>query len=554
MAIAAVVLIAGSALASVPVPVTFEGTVTRDGRLEVRVTAHSEVANRGELVVRQRNDEERFPTGLPLGVPVSITVDLEPRADEVRVGFYYADGELARADTIYIGSAKGGGRRVVTGAERAKEHAATARAAAFAQEETRARRHVASILARGKRPALIAEDPDSPYVQAWNKVVTEMAPRRDQSSDTPVTTALVEDCPPYTLTEWNYSYPLRGYLGYIDQLYTYNRYFRVYEPGYSVSVVVPQEVQDQCGNYRTRFRYYNATTGYNGHFYLPTITSWEPPNGYNPVSEFRATTSFVGLRSGNTMSAYTHVMPGSYAGYYWGNNEAVIEPYFTSPQTPYPFFFRWEEEIRYEKRMWNSYGFESYFTPFRAGYEGWGTSGARFWPVSPGMTVFDSIAAWSKGFVMAHENGHHFQFRLQGDIMQGTGPVHDVCTVLPDKDAFMEGFADWYGVFWDEEGRSDVGITCDGGECFSICNPGYRKEGNVMAYFWDIFDTTNHGVRDQSADNVFYPLSILKNWRATGEYASFPDWYDDFYWRGVWNGNVATTDYLRVVNKVNVAQ
>ena len=75
-----------------------------------------------------------------------------------------------------------------------------------------------------------------------------------------------------------------------------------------------------------------------------------------------------------------------------------------------------------------------------------------------------------------------------------------------------------------------------------------------MAYFWDIFDGTNHSTRDQNADSVFYPLSILKNWRATGEYVSFPDWYDDFYWRGVWNGNTATTDYLRVVNKVNVAQ
>jgi hypothetical protein len=75
-----------------------------------------------------------------------------------------------------------------------------------------------------------------------------------------------------------------------------------------------------------------------------------------------------------------------------------------------------------------------------------------------------------------------------------------------------------------------------------------------MAYFWDVFDSTNHGTYDAGIDNVFYPLNILMNWRATGEYQNFPDWYDDFYWKGVWNGNEGTMDALRGVNKVDVPQ
>lgn len=549
--LAAVVLFASSASATTTIPVTFDAAVDSGGRLEVRVTAHNEFVNRGVVEIRQGDVVERFAASLPLEVAMSFSTQVRAGIDEVRVAYYRENGVLAGSTAVFVDRA-GGGWRLVPAQERARQKAEAALNAAARNGEALARKHVAAILARGGHPVAVEENLDHPYVAAWNRVVAEMVPAKRGASRRAVPAA--GDCSPYLLSDNNYTYPLRGSVGYIDRLYPYDRYFKLSEPGYPVTVVVQQETIDQCGNTSWRYHWYNATTDFGGNFYLPSITTWEPFGGYNPVSSFRTTTPDAGLRNGNSMDPYTHVMDGSYSGFYWGSSEGIIEPYWYTDTTPYPFLFRWNEEIKREQRLWNAYGFGSYFTPFRAAYEGPGGVGARFWPVSPGMTVFDSVASWSNGYVMAHENGHHFQFRLQGDYMQGSGPVHTICAVLPEKDAFIEGFADWYGVYWNDEGRENVGITCDGGECFSTCAVGYQKEGNVMAYFWDVFDTANHGTYDQGIDNVFYPLNILMNWRATGDYENFPDWYDDFYWKGVWNGNEATMDNLRVVNKVDVPQ
>jgi hypothetical protein len=72
-----------------------------------------------------------------------------------------------------------------------------------------------------------------------------------------------------------------------------------------------------------------------------------------------------------------------------------------------------------------------------------------------------------------------------------------------------------------------------------------------MAFFWDLFDATNHATADSGVDTVVFPLSLLKNW---SNYASFPTFYNDFTQRGLWGGQAAAVDTLRTVNKVTVAQ
>lgn len=546
-AVIAVVWIAVSASARTQIPVTFEAAVTSDGRLELRATAHNEFANRGTVEVQQGDDIQHIPIGLIEGAAIPLWARLDPAEEEVVVRFINEEGHGMAVDVIHIGADPTGGRRVVAPAEREQERIAQGRNIALRDAETQARRFVDAAIKRGKRPQPITDgDPDDPWVGAWNKAVAERQPRGRHR-----VTANIDECAPYLLSPYNYVYPLRGNVGYIDQLYSYDRWFRLFNPGYSVGITVQQEFENQCGGYVIRNATYSATTGSNGSFSWSSITTIQPP-GSNPVTQFRTTTSFVGLVNGASLTPHTHTLPGSQTGFYWSTaGDAVIEPWFSSYNSPYPFFFRWEEEIRYHKRTWSSYGFSSYFTPFRAAYAPGGqVYGAYFYPVSPGMAVFDELGDWIYGFVMAHELGHHFQFRLQGDRLTSTGPVHSVCTILLEKDAFIEGFADWYGVFWNDEGSPGYGPICGSGECYASCSAGYRKEGNVMQYFWDIFDATNHATRDQGKDTIFRPLSILKNWRATGDYSNFPDWYNDFLGKGIWSGYETVVNDLRAVNGV----
>lgn len=564
IAAVAAVGIASSAWGTTDVPVTFEASITAEGRMELRVTSNSEFVTRGNLEVQQGREDRTMPLALvpdaaspvpedvrniPMtlvpGVAIAVIVDVRPDVEDVVVRYFMESGTAAAVDVIHLGSDSAGRRRVVSASQREEARAAQLEQSLRKESAERARKSIKAILATGRKPGLDLEE--GIFAQEWNKAVRELAPetrnRVGAQADGP--------CGPYTLSSYNYSYPLRGNFGYVDE-YPYAHNVRPWMPGLPVRVVVQQDWEDPCGYVLIRERFYNTTSGNNGAFSFSSVTSLEY-YGDNPVHRFEVTTQYVGLRSGSTMNAYTHILYSyDQMNFYWNGSEAVIDPYFSSSNSSYPFFFRWEDEIRYQKNQWAAYGFNSYFTPFRAGYEGNGSNGARFYPVSPGMVIFDSAGRWSSGFVMAHEIGHHFQFRLQGDVWAGAGPVHSICQILADPDGFNEGFANWYGAFWNDEGADAKGVNCFSGECYAVCSPSYRKEGNVMQYFWDIFDATNHATRDQGQDTIFRPLTILQNWRATGAYGSFPDWYDDFYWKGVWNGYESVVNTLRTVNGVHV--
>lgn len=545
IAAAAVVGIASSAWGTTGVPVTFDASLTGKGRMEVRLTSNSEFVTRGNLEVQQGDDIQNIPLTLVPGAAIPVSVHVKPGVEDVVVRYFMESGTAAAVDVLHLGSDPAGAHRVASPSEREQGRAAQAEQSERAQAAERARKHIKALLAAGRKPGLDPEE-DSVVAQEWNKAVRELAPKSRRQ----LTTHADGPCGSYVLSPYNYSYPLRGNFGYVDE-YPYSHNVRPWMPGYPVRVVVLQDLEDPCGNAIVRERYYNTTSSNNGAIYIASITSLEY-YGDNPVHRLEVTTQYVGLRSGTTMSAYTHTLNSSQVNFFWNGSEACIDPYFSTFNSSYPFFFRWEDEIRYQKNQWNSYGFNSYFTPFRAGYEGTGSNGARFYPVSPGMVIFDSAGRWSSGFVMAHEIGHHFQFRLQGDRWSGAGPVHSICQILADPDGFNEGFADWYGAFWNSQGADAQGVNCFSGECYALCSPSYRKEGNVMQYFWDIFDATNHSTRDQGQDTIFRPLTILQNWRATGAYSSFPDWYNDFYSKGVWSGYESVVNTLRTVNGVDV--
>lgn len=541
--VVAVLAMASAALATTDVPVTFEASLTGKGRIELRVTSNSEFVTRGNLEVQQGEDIQNLPMTLVPGVAIPVSVNVRPNVDDIVVRYIMESGSAAAVDVIHLGDDPSQGRRVIPAAQREAARAAQSEQSLRSGAGASARKAIKAILASGRRPGLDPED--SVFAQEWNKAVSELAPKSRRQ----ITTHADGPCGPYTISDYNYTYPLRGNFGYVDE-YPYAHNVRPWMPGLFVRVVVQQDLEDPCGNVIVRERFYNTTSGNNGAFYFSAITSLEY-YGDNPVHRFEVTTQYVGLRSGSTMSAYVHRLYSGDVNFWWNGSEACIDPYFSTSNSSHPYFFRWEDEIRYQKNQWNAYGFNSYFTPFRASYDP-PVSGAYFYPVSPGMVVFGTTGRWSSGFVMAHEMGHHFQYRLQGDRWAGAGPAHTICQVLNDPDGFNEGFADWYGAFWNPQAADAQGVNCFSGECYALCSASYRKEGNVMQYFWDIFDATNHSTRDQGQDTIFRPLTILMNWKATGAYGSFPDWYNDFYSKGVWNGYESVVNTLRTVNGVHV--
>jgi len=168
--------------------------------------------------------------------------------------------------------------------------------------------------------------------------------------------------------------------------------------------------------------------------------------------------------------------------------------------------------------------------------------------------VLDSLIDWVLMLailvvlIVAHEFGHFFQFKLQNNQLGG-GQPHFVCQVINLGPAFIEGFADWHGSFWETDGR-DVYMPCVGGECYSACGTaGYGVELNVAAFFWDLFHFVNEPTFDQNLDTVSFPLSLLFNW-ASRDYTNFEDFYTDWRTRGVWGANEPVTGQLRNVNRV----
>lgn len=544
-------VVAPLAFATLPTPVSVEAELTADGALQLRVTAHTDRLRAATLLVRSGGAVASFPLTLPPGTPVPVT--LADATGEVIVRLVGHQGDPIFADTFHVERA-GRAARLVPHEERRAAGAAAKKAEATSELERRMRRIIAQQLARGGRPALnTLDDPDDPAVQLWNALVEQMR-KEKKRSDVTIALAPGEDCPPWIPSSYNYFYPVRGTFGYYDTFQEVWR--RPFETGFRVRIATLVEYEDQCGEYMLRRRYYYADSGQNGSFYFSSVQTIDAPNTINPVDEFAVTAPDVGLRNGSTMTTIAQTLPPSQHNYYWSSaGEAVIDPFFTESFGNRPSFFRWNEQIKRLKRYWQGEGFSSYYTPFRAAWESIG-NGAYFHQTSPGMVVFGDSRRWSPKFLMAHEFGHQLHYRLQGDAPIWTnGDVHSMCQVNDAATAFAEGFANWAGVYMEWEGAFSFGIDCYQGECQVPCTNGYRKEGNVMAYLWDIFDASNHATKDNGIDHVWFRTTILRDhWRWGANYSSFPDWWTDFRNKNAWGIYEFDTENLKPVNKVHVPE
>ena len=303
---------------------------------------------------------------------------------------------------------------------------------------------------------------------------------------------------------------------------------------------------DLCNNedYRTT-RYYGTTGAYGD--YSMTVSSSVAPGTGNPVVSFLAVAPDAGVRSG--AAGFVPVSQSLTPGYHYGSWQGStwrMYPLFDPNNAFYSFLFRWNAEIESLRSRWADNGFGSYFTPFTAGYDGSLPSTAAFIIASPGLVAFNDDGRYTIKWIMAHEFGHFFQYRLQGGSLDGGGQ-HSYCGNSGDTTAFIEGFADWHGAWWETDGRDFI-VPCEGGECYTQCPSGWRYEGNVQAFFWDLFDSTNSASHDGSIDTVGYSLSFLQNWTS---YSSFPAFYDSFQSRGLFSPAVPG---IRTVNGLNVAE
>lgn len=347
----------------------------------------------------------------------------------------------------------------------------------------------------------------------------------------------------------NHSYRVTGQAKFRDDYYSPAQ-TRNLSNGYPISLDTQVRYANVCGDVFYSVQRYSGTTGSNGSFDI-SVTSHVPPGGVEPVVAFRATAPESGLLACGLLSCGSFPVEQSLTNFSgtWQGGNRQITPIFSATNSPYPFFFRWNEEINSLQSRWATAGFGGSFTRFTVGYWSTASPPVSFQPNGPGVVIYDSANRWRDKWTMAHEFGHQFQYTLQGNQLGGGGP-HTVCQAVNDGVGFVEGFADWHGNFWETEARH-LFFPCSGGECWSTCDQGYRREGNVMAFFWDLFDNRNDANTDQGLDAVVFALSLLKSWN---NYASFPSFYNDFTTRGLWAGQAAGVASLRSVNRLTVPQ
>ena len=357
-----------------------------------------------------------------------------------------------------------------------------------------------------------------------------------------------DPCNRYVLSG-NYSYHVTGQLYFRDDYYSPAQ-TRAVSAGYPISFDTQVRYANICGDVYYSTQRYSTTTGASGAFDVAVSTSVAPGGG-EPVVVFRATAPESGLASCGLTSCSLYAWEQSLTSFggSWQGGNRRITPTFTASNSPYPFFFRWNEEIKSLKSRWATASFNGSYTPFTVAYVYNDNPPVYFSPDGPGLVRYDSANRWLTKWVMAHEFGHQFQYTLQGNHISGGGP-HSICQAVTDAVGFVEGFADWHGSYWETEGRNAY-FSCGSNECWSTCPQGYRREGNVMAFFWDVFDASNDPTHDQGLDVVVFGLGLLKSW---ANYSSFPSFYADFLSRGLWGGQAASVDVLRTVNKVTVAQ
>lgn len=433
-----------------------------------------------------------------------------------------------------------------------------------AAAEKRAAELIRSVLARGKRPVatggVLVSAPGravegSNFERAWNRLVAQLASAKSGKGGLQVSGKSLQpkptlDCGPYVESPANRDYPLQGYTSYYNDRFSGERGLQ--ESGYSGFVTTNVAFENDCFvQYRVRaFAYATSSSG----SFSVTVRTIDDPSVRDPILYVSTTAPDAGERSCagscttiNTVQQLVYPPDDRFQFLY---GAIYLRPYYNAAVAPSRYLFHWNDEIKSLQRRWGYNGFGSYYTPFIAGHDASVQGNAYFYGAPPGIVAFNDDAKWFPLFLIAHEYGHFFQFKLQNNQL-GYGQPHYVCQQIDEGPAFREGFADWHGAFWETDGRNAY-MPCSGDECYSSCaTGGHRVELNVAAFFWDVFDSANDPTFDQNADTVAYPLGLLFNWPSR-DYSSFADFYVDFKTRGVWGASEPVTATLRTVNRVDV--
>ena len=405
-------------------------------------------------------------------------------------------------------------------------------------------RLVEATLARNKRPvpstfgsaageASSSVAAASPSQAAWDRASTSLGPSPQSPPD---------QCGQLHQDADNYAIPVAGQAFYYDP---HEQSTTHLAGGYTVAVDTQVLWSNLCDDQYRTTRYFGTTDDNGG--YSMTVTSSVAPGTGNPLVSFLAEAPDAGVRSGNAgMIPITQsLLPGYHHGGWEGTTWRMF-PLFDPANSFYTFLFRWNNEIKSLQSRWAESGFGSYYTPFKAGYDSSAQDSTAFVISAPGLVAFNTAGSYTIKWTMAHEFGHFFQYQLQGGSLDGGGQ-HSYCGNYGDAVAFVEGFADWHGAWWETDGINFI-VPCDGGDCYGCSSAGWRLEGNVQAFFWDLFDAVNSSSQDGGVDTVTYPLNFLQNWNT---YSSFPSFYSDFQGRGLFNSAVPA---IRTVNKLDVPE
>lgn len=356
-------------------------------------------------------------------------------------------------------------------------------------------------------------------------------------------------CCCWVLSSNNHIYPLTIHTRYYDGFHGFDLQLR--EPDYTVGAYTTVEEVNSCGEFRYVENRRQQPTDQSANAVFDFFTTIEPEGSGNPLTRLETRAPDVGITtcwSCGTMSLVWQE-PTSQTYSYSGSGTTRIESTYGSG-APYGDFFRWNDALKEYKRRTPAEGVNSAYTDFKAAYDSAFTGIAAFSPNGSGFAFYGNGGQWIERWVIAHETGHHLQYALQENVMT-FGGAHTICGLHTATGALGEGFADWYGCFYETE-RREWYFNCENGECYSTCPAGYLIEGNVATFLWDVFDGVNHATHDQGVDTVWYSQSILNDW--ANEYADFPTFYEDYRARGIWGDGEPVVDQLRTVNQVHVPQ
>jgi hypothetical protein len=502
---------------------------------------------------------------LPLEVPVTLRVPIHLTAKGIfgTVAIRLTSSTLGTVKVIEFAFVRTNGTmRAVNHTEYAATVASILDDRDAAAVEERAGRLIQEAVAHGKLPAATTEDvpagpgrpvPNSNFEKAWNRLVTKYYTQKAATATRHVIATSLHprslSCGPYIESPDNRDFPVQGAITYDNNSIGFNRPLQ--NPGYLGFVTTTVAFENDCF-VQYRVRAFDYTTSWGGAFAV-TVRTIDDPSYRDPILYLSTTAPDAGERrcSPTCISAINTVQQLLYPPddrFQFTSGTIQLRPHYDQNNGPSRYLFHWNDEIKTLQQDWAWSGIPSSYTPFIAGHDSNLIQTANFYQVPPGIILFSDDHVWTIRWSVAHECGHFLQFMLQGGQL-GDGQQHSVCQAIDIGPGFREGFADWHASYWETDGRI-LFMPCDGGECYSNCGAnGYRIELNVAAFFWDVFDYTNHPAFDQNSDTVSYPLTLLLNWAAR-DYTSFDDFYTDFRDRGLWGASEPVTATLRGVNGV----